>query len=251
MAPGVAPLVPIARRSRPMRRCANSTGPGDVSLISTAIAAIKGRPALNPASQSRHSAPADLLRDPTGVSCPGHSQGVCRLRCRVSTLRGARTAHVGCAPRRRTSVAMSEWAVYVLLREPLMNRNPLPAIRGQSAPASAWASQSPTQHDSRRRTQGPELAASHQRAVAVQMGRGAHGDAGSGRGVRRDPCAPSDLPGQANVWVDVPDRRGEPAPIRGDRSGRARSSTPMPGWNCCGPTSCWIRLCGTCVSTST
>src|SRR5437879_11982977 len=55
---------------------------------------------------------------------------------------------------------------------------------------------------------------------------------------------------QANVWVDVPDRRGNGS---SDARGPIRQGALLDAdawWNCSGHTSCWTRSCGICASTS-
>jgi hypothetical protein len=74
------PALPSARRSRPIRRCANSTGPGDVSLIKTVIAAINGK-ASHQSQRRNHDveqAPTRVARQlrPTGSTRIGKSTEV-------------------------------------------------------------------------------------------------------------------------------------------------------------------------------
>ncbi len=104
---------------------------------------------------------------------------------------------------------MYEWAVYVLLRGPLMNSNPLPAIRDQSAPAVLGRANPPHSATPGEERPGPDwrritsalLRFKWVVALMVTLGLGA---AFAATRVLRPIYR-----AQANVWVDVPDRRGE------------------------------------------
>ena len=104
---------------------------------------------------------------------------------------------------------MNEWAVYVLLREPLMNSDPLPAIRDQSAPAVLRRAGPPHSATLGEEHPGPDLRRitsallRFKWVVALMVTLGLAAAFAATRVLRPIYRA------QANVWVDVPDRRGE------------------------------------------
>ncbi len=104
---------------------------------------------------------------------------------------------------------MNEWAVYVLLREPVMQSNHLPAIRDQSAPAVLGRASPPHAATPGEEHAGPDwrrIASALLRfkwVVALMVTLGLGGAFAATRVLRPIYRA------QANVWVDVPDRRGE------------------------------------------
>src|SRR6266511_1015254 len=121
---------------------------------------------------------------------------------------GACTALVGRALRRRARLASETWAVYVLLREPLMNPRPLPAIRDQPASVELGRAPSPHTPSHLEEQAGPDwrrVASALLRfkwvvVLMVMLGLGA---AFAATRVLRPIYR-----AQANVWVDVPDQRG-------------------------------------------
>src|ERR1700704_6434408 len=104
--------------------------------------------------------------------------------------------------------SMKSWAVQVLLPELLMNSRPLPAIRGQSAPAAlrrAIPAQTSSLPDEESGTDWRRIVSALSRfkwVVALMVALGLGAAFGATRVLRPVYRA------QANVWVDVPNRRG-------------------------------------------